>query len=67
MAAPCDLEAKLYMPDAAMRNLSERAQFDEADGRGVRMMKAFTEESCRNPVAGAGVQLETGVCHDHTI
>jgi hypothetical protein len=41
MATPRDIEAKLYMRDAAMRNLSERVQVDEADGRGVRMMKAI--------------------------
>src|ERR1700730_11365479 len=66
MSAPSEVEAKLYMLDEAERNLRPCVQVDETAGRGVRMMKAIRGEILPQPVAGAGVQLEMGVCHDHT-
>src|ERR1700692_2534143 len=41
MAAPCDIETKLYLLDAAERNLRQCVQVDEIAGRGVRMIKSI--------------------------
>ena len=41
MAAPYEVEAKLYMLEAAERNLRQLVQVDEIADRGVRIMKAI--------------------------
>jgi RNA polymerase-interacting CarD/CdnL/TRCF family regulator len=41
MAAPYEVEAKLYMLNVAERNLRQLVPVDEIAGRGVRIIKAI--------------------------
>ena len=62
---PYEVEAKLYMLDAAERNPTLRVQVDEISGNLVRMLEGVRGGIQPQLSSNRRRPIETGVSHDH--